>query len=988
MIETVSSPRRPLVGRSVELAELSTLTGVVADDAPPMSVLLAGDAGVGKTRLLAELLAEARRAEVQVLVGHCLDFGDSALPYLPLIEIFSRLAADAPVSRDTLVAAHPAIKRLTGLRRRGDQPDPTAQLDRAELFEAVHGALEDLATEARVLVVIEDVHWADQSTRDLLTFLFTRGFDHSVSIVASYRSDDLHRRHPLRTVSAEWTRLPGVTRLQLEPLSDEAVRVLVRSIQPGHLSARSLHAIIERAEGNAFFAEELVGAAESRGSALPDDLADLLLVRLDRLDDNGRAVVRAASVAGRRVSHALLAHVVDLGPAELDVALRTAVEQNILVAVGPDGYGFRHALLSEAVYDDLLPGERVRLHAAYVSALSQADIPGTNAEMARHARAAHDLPTAIRASIAAGDDAADVAAPEAALHYQLALELVADGTREGAFPPDVDVVELSAKASESVIAAGKPHRAVDLLSDQLKQLGPETSDHDRARLLLALASAALLSETEVNALEVTTEALDLVPVDPPSELRAELLSAHARANSLHGRDDVASKSACKALELADALHLNRVAAAAATTLARLEERAGSPDTAIRGLEKAILQARADGDIGTELRAQHAMGTVYFEAGELGSALETFRTAAHRAREVHRPWAPYGLESRVLAGLTAYISGDWDAALSIVDISSESPPAYAEAMLQSLAVQVAAGRGDRTVLALMPSIRRWWEKEALIGFLSGGGAIDLHGDHGDLEEAIAAHDDLVVVISRMWEDDLFRARTRIGALMLGQLANAASSASGAVRANLVARGDRLADLAEQAFLIESPGHKPSGPEGVAWRARARAEHARLHWLTDIDPPSESDLIATWQAAVAEMATFGHEFELARSRVRLGAVLRAAGDTAAARATLDLARATAHRLRAEPLLAELRGLGSPTGSGRGRHDRREQDLTPREVEILALVAEGRSNAEIGRRLFISAKTVSVHVSNILAKLGVGGRTEAAAVARREGLVPGQD
>jgi DNA-binding CsgD family transcriptional regulator/tetratricopeptide (TPR) repeat protein len=989
MMGTVSSSlRRPLVGRSAELAELTALTGVVADDAPPMSVLLAGDAGVGKTRLLAELRDAAASANVQVLVGHCLDFGDSALPYLPLIEIFSRLASAAPTSRDTVIAAHPAVQRLTGVRRLGDEPDQAAQPDRAELFEAVHGAFEDLASEAPVLVLIEDVHWADQSTRDLLTFLFTRGFTNPVSIVVSYRSDDLHRRHPLRTVSAEWSRLPGVTRLQLDPLSDDAVRMLVRTIQPGHLSARSVNAIVQRAEGNAFFAEELVGVAESRGTALPEDLADLLLVRLDRLDDNGRSVVRAASVAGRRVSHALLSYVVDLSPGDLDVALRTAVEQNILVAVGADGYGFRHALLSEAVYDDLLPGERVRLHAAYVAALSQAEIPGTNAELARHARAAHDLPTAIRASIAAGDDAADVAAPEAALHYELALELVADRTREGAPGGDVDVVELTAKASESVIASGKPHRAVDLVLDQLRQLGAGAPDQDRARLLLALASAALLSETEVNALDVTTEALELVPVDPPSELRAELLSMHARANSMHGRDDVASKWARKALELSDALHLTRVAASATTTLARLEERAGSPESAVRGLEKAILQARADGDIGTELRARHGLGTIYFEAGELAAAQETYLSAGGRAREVNRPWAPYGLESRVLAGLAAYIAGDWDAARSIVDVSSESPPAYAEAMLQSLTVQVAAGRGDYAALALIPSIRRWWEKEAVIGFLSGGGAIDLHGDHGDLDEAIAVHDDLVEVVARMWDDQLFRARTRIGALLLGQLASAAGSATAEVRASLVARGDRLADIAERAFLLETPGHRPTGPEGVAWRARARAEHARLRWLADLDPPPEADLVDWWQTAVEEMARFGHVFELARSRVRLGTVLRAVGDTAGARTALDLARASAHRLQAAPLLTELRGLGSPTGPARPRDTRREQDLTPREIEILSLVTEGRSNGEIARRLFISSKTVSVHVSNILAKLGVGGRTEAAAVARREGLLPGAD
>ena len=157
---------------------------------------------------------------------------------------------------------------------------------------------------------------------------------------------------------------------------------------------RDLQLIVERAEGNPFFIEELVAAAEVSGGALPTNLADLLLVRLDQLDDAGRLVVRAASVVGRRVPHDLLARGAGLDSAALDQALRAAVEANVLIAVEPDSYAFRHALLAEAVYQDLLPGERVRLHAAYATALATGRADGTAAELARHARASHDLVTA------------------------------------------------------------------------------------------------------------------------------------------------------------------------------------------------------------------------------------------------------------------------------------------------------------------------------------------------------------------------------------------------------------------------------------------------------------------------------------------------------------------------------------------------------------------------------------------------------------------
>jgi predicted ATPase len=227
-----------------------------------------------------------------------------------------------------------------------------------------------------------------------------------------------------------------------------------------------------------------------RATAFPDDLADLLLVRLNRLDEQAHRVVRAACVAGRRVSHALLSRVVQLEPDALDSAVRQAVEASILVSDEGSGYAFRHALLAEALYDDLLPGERVRLHAAYVDAMHDGAVEGTPAELARHARAAGDLSTAVRAGIRAGDDAMSVGGPgEAAQHYEQALALLADPAVHLAEP--VDLVGLVVRAADSVAAAGKPHRAVSLTQEQLARLPAGGPDEDRVRLLIALARAAL-----------------------------------------------------------------------------------------------------------------------------------------------------------------------------------------------------------------------------------------------------------------------------------------------------------------------------------------------------------------------------------------------------------------------------------------------------------------------------------------------------------------
>src|SRR3954467_7287782 len=268
----VHTTSRTLIGRDAELAEIASLLGVrsSAQDRSdePVHVVLSGDAGGGKTRLLVELRDLAVAEGWRVVAGHCLDFGDSALPYLPFSEVLGRLEAELPEVVERVAEAHPALARLQPGRRvlaaTGGQGSSSREegesVDRSDLFAAVHSLLEEAALVSPVLLVIEDCHWADQSTRDLLSFLFSRPFEGRVAIVASYRSDDLHRRHPLRRQVAEWSRLRGVERVRRGPLGDDQVRLLIASLSDD-LPEKELSAIVRRAEGNAFFVEELVGAA-------------------------------------------------------------------------------------------------------------------------------------------------------------------------------------------------------------------------------------------------------------------------------------------------------------------------------------------------------------------------------------------------------------------------------------------------------------------------------------------------------------------------------------------------------------------------------------------------------------------------------------------------------------------------------------------------------------------------------------------------------
>ncbi len=341
----------------------------------------------------------------------------------------------------------------------------------------------------------------------------------------------------------------------------------------------------------------------------------------------------------------------------------------------------------------------------------------------------------------------------------------------------------------------------------------------------------------------------------------------------------------------------------------------------------------------------------------------------------------------MAAVVAQVTGDWELALETVDVSGESPPDLAEAVLMAAGLAVSAGRGESGAVELLARLRPWWQRDGLLAVLSGAAFIDLLALHGDVGAAEAIHEEVVASVAALWHRPDFQARIRLGALLLGQLGSAAAHAGVAERADLVQRGEALAAVVAEVAAGGVAGGRRRGPEGEAWVARASAEHARLKWLAGVDPPPEAELLHLWNEAVAKFARFGHVYETARSRARLGAVLRATGDTASATEQIACSRRVARRLGAEPLLAELGALG---GAGapptRSSASRRDVPLTAREGEVLALVADGRSNREIGLQLFISAKTVSVHVSNILAKLDASGRTEAVALARRRGLLNG--
>ena len=888
-----------IVGRD---GQLEALDEMVSDESGG-TIVIAGDAGVGKTRLLTEFLDRLVARGWRTLVGHCLDFGDTAMPYLPFTELLRRLDQSDSEVAARLAEKHPALAQLARQARSTTRPDADSDetLQRAEIFDSMHSLIEDLASISPVAIVIEDAHWADTSSRDLLSFLLRRGFDGPANLVVTYRSDDLHRRHPLRKLVAEWARVPDVERVQVGPLAPDDVRRMVDAITGGAGAEQyreDVERIVARADGNAFYVEELVGAFLSGGWSLPEDLADLLLVRLDRLDDDARELVREASVAGQRVSHELLAEVSQLDGSRLDAALRSAIDAHVLVAAGDDGYSFRHALLGEAVYDDLLPGERMRLHTAYATAIA-GPICGSHAALARHALASHDLRTALLASIEAGEKALAVGGPEeAARHFQTALEIYDRASATMTDPPDL--ATLIGLAAQALVDSGDPDRAAELLRQQLEFLAPEQAPLGRARLLIAAVEAASATEPDEDPRKLAEEALELVG-EEPSKLRARALAASATTLLNHGDPTLSRQRADAAMELAEQLAMPKLAAQVRLLMVRLGLYLGDDREAASDLERLIAEARQHGDINGEMQAQFRAAHVHVDSGDLASAQAAFLAVSELAARDGRPWTPYGFDARARGALMAAMQGHWDEALAIVDMSGQNPPPGARALLGAVTMIVAAGRGDVSALDGFSAIRERWRRDGLVAVLSAGPAIELYSLRDGAAAALAAYDDADELLSDLWETD-YQARARLAATALGALADHATTVPHDDRPAAVADGLRLVGHVDGVEAKLATRNKTFGVEGRAWVERAHAEYLRLRWLLGIDPPSQEELRLAWQATTDSFTVLGQVFEEGRSRARLAAVLQAVGDHSAADAELRRTREIAEMLSSPLLLTQ--------------------------------------------------------------------------------------
>ncbi|MGN9837036.1 ATP-binding protein [Nonomuraea sp. H19] len=912
-----------LVGRAAELARLVRVLRSAIEGTAGVA-LVGGDAGIGKTRLVAELVAQARERGFNVLVGQCAELGD-ALPYLPLADA---LRGAEPAVREA-AAAHPMLGQLLP----GMESVPSTGLTQQRLFGSLLGLLSGVQP---VLFVIEDLHWADRSTRDLLVFLSRMVQTEQVCVVGTYRTDDLHRRHPLRSVLAELKRLPTVTGVELGPLGSGDMSDYVATL--GAVDARELGEIVSRADGNPFYAEELF-AALAEGDSLPDGLASLLMSRVEVLSEAGQRVLRAAAVAGRRVEDELLREVSGLPLAEFEEAVREIVSRGLLRVDGY-GYAFRHALLQEAVYTDLLPGERTRLHAAFARLLT------SPAELAHHYLAGHDLAGALAASAEAGRLAERLGAPaEAHSHYDQALGLW-DRVENAAELAGESRARLAFRSAVMAADSGDNHRAVV----QLRALSPTSEVCER------LAYYLYETDDQTGAIAAAERAVQSAEDE---STRARALATHARTLLWSPRHREVEALATRALETARAAGARDAEVGALLTLATHVEYRGDVARAHELVQTA--SAQDTGDLAMDLRARFHHARIHYDQGLLAEAAEAADEGIRMAFETGLKWSTYGTDLRFLRFLIHYVAGEWDQAEAVAGSFGARVGTLHEATLSSFALFIEVARGLPAVEGRLGWLRPFWSDE-LASYMSRGLAAEHALWQGDPATALE-HVRAVMATLIPGEAGILRLAT-VGLWALAELGTTEGADDLLSRARFAI---------EHGFTGEG-GHL--GPEGRAWALRAEAEWQRVHGRHDVE---------LWRRVVSAF-DFGFVYEVARTRWRLAEALLVAGDREAAQAEWELAREAAGKLRAAPLENALLefgrrarfGGGGPGGGGPGG------GLTAREVEVLRLVAEGLTNREIAERLFIAHKTVSVHVSNILGKLEVSTRTQAAAAARQRGLL----
>jgi DNA-binding CsgD family transcriptional regulator/tetratricopeptide (TPR) repeat protein len=975
MTQRVSS--RVFAGRAGELGELVADMKQAAAGVP-LVALVGGEAGIGKSRLLAELAARVADDDARVLWGQCASLEGAAIPLLPVTDALSDLEAGDDAERVLEAAALPLARSASAQFGAG----PVARL-----HALVLGLLDRTSAAVPVLLVLEDLHWADQSTLDLLAFLARRLRRERILIVASYRSDEVGRRPGLRQLLADVATAPTGQRLDLRGLLRDEMRDQVASILGAPPPEELLQAIFTRSEGNPFFAEELVAVA---GTGAPEGLSttlrDTLLARVAVLDARAHAVVRAAAAGGRRVHHRLLASAAGIPEPELTQALRAAVSHHVLMA-RDDGFAFRHALLQEVVYDELLPGERARLHVAFAAALeARPELAGGTAatvaaEIAHHWLRAGDQPRALAAAVRAGAEAERVGAlAEAARQHTRALELW-NTVPAAEHVAGIDRATLLLRAANAPAWIGDPAEAICLVDAAIALIDAAAQPvraallHQRRGLYLWLIGRGPAGVRDFE------RAVELIPSEHSAE-RAWALGGLGLILMLAGHPARSREHCEAAVTIARAAGAGVEEADALATLGYDLSILGERSAGLECTRRARSLARQIGDVDVLSRTTVPLSDVLRRGGQLSESLEVALAGAQESRRA-------GLEMRegfcqLNAAEAAFELGRWDLVDRLSrDVLARGMKGMTLAFAHHIAGTLACARGDLDAAETHLGAQR-----DILGHDPRPPDYNVIDDEAEL----ALWQGCPQVASRVASRGLhFTAQDALRCMLVASLGlRAEADLAEMARARRDAPAEAAARERGRDFL-DTARRRARAAAHPALTAETEAEHTRAEGQSDP---------ALWDATARAWESRLTPYRTAYARWRQAEAALQHRDRAQAAHALASAHTTATRLGAARLRSELEALARRsrlelTTSNRAAVNQTDPNpavaaavklgLTNREREVLEHIALGQTNQQIADELFISAKTVAVHVSHILSKVGAATRSEAAAIAHRLSLAP---
>lgn len=992
--------RTPLVGRRTELAALTaSLDGAVLKRGSVH--LIAGEGGVGKTRLTEVLRERAVARGMQVVTGRAFPV-ETGIPYAIFGDGFVPLLRDMPpatlqtMSRGAaaeLTLLFPTLRSEgTPLPRSGD----AAEL-KPRLFDAFSQLLIRLAQKAPLLVVLENLHWADPSSLDLFHFLARGAAAHPLVLLATYNNAQRESNRTLRTTEQSLLSLGVLTRHALPPLTRDETAEMVLAIfgEKAEVIGDFADRVHARTRGNPFFIEEVLKALVSAGRlrregerwvgwlteqlALPDSIRDALSLRYDRLSEEAQTVVTISAVVGAQVPHLLLERLAGLGAEALLTAVDELLHERIFEEVesneGP-AYVFTHPMLQEMLYAELSRARVRALHAEIADALEAmyGDRALANADdLAVHFRRAESpaqASRAVRYLTAAGEIALGRGAQREAVESLTAALTLLD---RGGGPESLDPV-------------------LDLLGRARHRLGDYAGAAALWRRAITIASARG-DLSRVASLERRLGVVRLRQGDFPGALghyeRGLAAARQARDEGaeagLHlarsallmevGDGAEAERAGRTALAIAERVGETRLLARVHQALQAIAVWRGPQEAALEHGSRALEYAARTGDARTvwqvEWVAAYHAGLTGDAAGVARRTSEASRIAEELRSPVLRLWtAETDIEYR--SGI-----GDWDAALALADRAIEEARAFGQRMLLPRllvwSALVLCGRGQLD--EAKARIDEAWS-------ISGADRAE-EGERVNVHHVVPAH--VALAYYHLYRRDF---RT---ALDIGERGLAIADRTGYT----VWQVHRLLPLCAEASLwlrdwersthyatrLRDAADQLGHPLARAWSDAAFA-------LSRMLQGDMAGSIAQLRSAADALDAIPFTEHAARLRRKFVDALIAAGEGKAAEAELSRIHEVFARLGAELALDDVRekmrelGMRLPRRKPLAGDTDGWSELTAREVEIVKLVAGGKSNREIGEALGISERTASTHLSNIYGKLGVNTRGQLAALVRERG------